>query len=119
MNNIDNFKEFVRKKPILISHVNNGTMTWQKFYELYSLYGEDENTWREYTDINDNRGDLSKVGLNDMLNWVKKFDLNSIQNGVNNIQRVIGVLQDLSSSNRSNDVKSEYKPRPLYRHFED
>ena len=23
-------------------------MTWQKFYEQWSLYGEDENVWKDY-----------------------------------------------------------------------
>ena len=44
----ETFKEFIRNKPELINHVNNGTMTWQKFYELYDLYGEDDNIWKQY-----------------------------------------------------------------------
>ena len=43
MTNIDNFKSFVKKNPKLITFVKNGSMSWQKFYELYDLYGEDDN----------------------------------------------------------------------------
>ena len=34
--------------------------------------------------------------------------------GVNNIQRVLGVLGDIKSN-----TKEEYKPRPIYKHFDD
>ena len=36
----ETFKEFIRNKPYLIDYVNDNTMSWQKFYELYDLYGE-------------------------------------------------------------------------------
>ena len=42
------FKNFVKTKPELIKFVQNGKMTWQKFYELYDLYGEDEKVWNKY-----------------------------------------------------------------------
>lgn len=48
MAKIDNFKLFVKNNPNLITYVKNNTMSWQKFYELYDLYGEDNNVWNEY-----------------------------------------------------------------------
>lgn len=36
----EEFKSFVRKNPSLIKYVNNNSMTWQKFYEMYDMYGE-------------------------------------------------------------------------------
>ena len=44
----DAFKSFVRKNPNLIKYVRTGEMDWQKFYELYDLYGEDETAWSLY-----------------------------------------------------------------------
>lgn len=44
----EEFKNFVRTKPELIKYVQNGKMTWQKFYELYDLYGTDESVWNKY-----------------------------------------------------------------------
>ena len=32
-------------------------MTWQKFYEIYDLYGEDDSIWNDFKDndtVNDN-----------------------------------------------------------------
>ena len=38
----DDFKLLVKKNPELIKFVKNNEMTWQKFYEMYDLYGEEE-----------------------------------------------------------------------------
>lgn len=107
MANIDDFKSFVKKNPSLIKHVNNGSMTWQKFYEMYSLYGTDANAWKEYIP--------TTLGLTDIVNYFKNINLDSVQNGVNNIQRVLGVLGDIKSPKET----EEYKPRPIYKHFDD
>ena len=40
MANKEEFKNFVRKNPTLVNYVNNNEMTWQKFYEMYDMYGE-------------------------------------------------------------------------------
>ena len=44
----EEFKLFVKKRPELINYVNNGKMTWQKFYEQWYLYGEVEAVWSKY-----------------------------------------------------------------------
>ena len=49
----EEFKNFVRKKPELIKYVNNGSMTWQKFYETYSLYGKENDVWNKYFNNNE------------------------------------------------------------------
>ena len=45
----EEFKVFVRTKPELVSYVSSGEMTWQKFYEIWNLYGNDEKVWEKYT----------------------------------------------------------------------
>ena len=36
---LSDFKVFVQAHPTLVESVKKGDMTWQKFYELYDLYG--------------------------------------------------------------------------------
>ena len=43
MSKKDDFKEFASKNPSLAKYIENGEMSWQKFYELYDIYGEDVN----------------------------------------------------------------------------
>ena len=50
MSNIDNFKTFVKNHPSFATYIKDGTMTWQKFYELYDMYGESSSIWNEYKD---------------------------------------------------------------------
>ena len=40
MDNLDNFKLFVKENPTFVRFIRDGSMTWQKFYELYDMYGE-------------------------------------------------------------------------------
>lgn len=106
----DEFKEFVRSNPSLISYVKSGKKTWQDFYEIFNLYGSDDNIWKEYLGVS--------AASADIFSWLKTIDVDGIQNGISSIQRVLGVFQDLADKN-GDSSKEEYKPRPLYKHFED
>ena len=127
MAKIDEFKGFVRDNPKLLKYVKDGSMTWQKFYEMYDLYGIGNEVWNQYLKQEDIRNDLqtaSKVAttftLADTINFLKNMDLDSIQNGISSIQRVVGLVSDMTTKSSSNtQTKPEYKPRPLYKHFED
>ena len=110
----DEFKEFVRKNPKLISYVKKGEMDWQKFYEIYDLYGEEESAVKAAA-----TGVASGLGFSDIINFIKNIDLDSVQEGVNSVQRVLGVFQDFNNKDNNTPKKEEYKPRPLYKHFED
>ena len=54
----------------------------------------------------------------DVLTWLKSINLDKMQESISSVQRVLGVLEDLGSNNEVN-TKPEYKPRPLYKHFDD
>lgn len=118
MGKVDEFKNFVKKNPKLVKYVKNGESNWQKFYEIYDLYGEDDSAWKEYLGVEAASTVASTAALTDLFGWLKNINLDSIQNGVNNLQRVLGVVQDLKSTDESK-TKTEYKPRPMYKHFED
>ena len=128
----EEFKSFVQKSPKLISYVKNNEMTWQKFYEMYDLYGEDENVWKDYIEKKEivettekvekaTKTGIAGLTLSEVVNWFKNVDLDGIQESIGSVQRVLGVVQDLSKkdNNTSTPQKQSYKPRPLYKHFED
>ena len=109
MEKIEKFKNFAKQNPSLLNYVNNKKMTWQKFYEMYDMYGENEDIWKPYLKVQ------NEISSFDLINWFKNIDIDSLQENINSIKRVIGVFEDLKTNNKH----SEYQPRPLYRHFED
>lgn len=121
MSNLTEFKEFVKANPRLVNYVKSGDMNWQKFYEMYDLYGKDNAVWNDYIekkeDIPVSQKPISTLALADIVTWFKSMDADKMQEGINSVQRVISVLQDLGNNN--NSTKQEYKPRPIYKHFED
>ena len=123
----EDFKRFVRSHPELISYVNGGKMSWQRFYEMYDIYGENNSVWLKYQEVGDvnssntkstTKNITSTVGdtsLKDLFNMVKKIDLESVRKGAEGLQKAIALVQDFGSSKTTNN----YQARPLYKHLED
>lgn len=123
MSNKEEFKLFVKSHPELIKYVKNGEMTWQKFYETYSLYGKENNVWNKYfnnnEEIKENINEKKEnVSITDVIDMVKKVDLNSVQKNITNISKALGIVQSLITKDEVNTTES-YTPRPLYKKFED
>lgn len=122
----EEFKSFVRKNPTLIKYVNNNSMTWQKFYEMYDIYGESNDIWNNYLNKNttvsnsitkSNTLSSSENAFRELVNTVKGINLEKVQKGINNLQKTISLVQELGSNN--NNTPKEYERRPIYKHFED
>ena len=122
MTKMDNFKFFVKKNPSIITYVRNDTMSWQKFYELYDLYGEDENIWGEY--LGNRSASSNKVEkkstskFSDILDMAKNIDANKLQDSISSVQKAIGLIGDMFIKDKNTDTNT-YTPRPIYRKFDD
>lgn len=117
----EEFKAFVKKRPELIKYVNSGEMTWQKFYEQWSLYGEDEKVWESYKS-KEKKEDIKTDSFNigSITDMIKKVDINSVQKGVNSLQKVIELLQGFTTKDVGSSVGAKnYEPRQLFKKFED
>jgi len=113
MNNIDKFKQFVKLNPQFASYIKDGTMTWQKFYELYDMYGEDSSIWSSFT----KEEKKSSPTLNDLINMAKNIDMNKLHDGVNSLSKAVGLFSDLFASKET--PKNNYQPRAIYQRFDD
>lgn len=114
MSNVDNFKSFVRKNPGFANYIKDGSMTWQKFYELYDMYGEDNDIWKSFQE--DKKKNTS---ISDIVNLAKNIDVDKLQDGVSSLSKAVGLFSDLFLSKSTGSKQSEYKPRAIYKRFED
>lgn len=103
----ERFLQFARSHPELATEVLGGKASWQQLYELYEIYGENNKIWNTYL-----KNDIDLNSFKEVFNVLKKVDLDSVQNGINNIQRTIGMLQDIGIGVKKN------VPEPIYKRFQ-
>ena len=124
----ETFKQFVRSHPSLVSYVNTGDTTWQKLYEMYDLYGENNSIWNSYFTSAQSTGNtvrqvaqssnqttIGDTSLKDIFNMIKSMDLDTVKKGVDGLQKAVLLLQDFTSTKK----QEQYQARPLYKHLED
>lgn len=112
----EEFKNFVKTKPELIDYVKSGEMTWQKFYEIYDLYGEESKAWESY------RSPSPIENVSKISDIVKGIDVSSIQKHIETAQKALGLVQEMTTknvSNVANVAKGPSSPRPINKFFED
>ena len=109
MSNIDNFKTFVKNHPSFATYIKDGTMTWQKFYELYDLYGEDNEIWKKY--IKDDISD--QISIKGLLNTLKNINIDSLEENISSIQKAVGLVEELTRETKKEEEKANPKEEKI------
>ena len=112
---VQQFKQFVRKHPLLIKEVREGKKTWQDFYEEWMILGEKDEIWEKYkqnniivddqiaADVeNEEESEQSSSQGGDLLSLLKNINLNDIQGHVQNLSGMMASIQSLLQSFGSN-----------------
>lgn len=119
----EEFKNFARLHPELVHYIKNGEATWQKFYEIYDIYGEEENVWQDYfTNANTTTSNNTSYNFKSLTDKIKNIDLSSIQEHIGTAQKALGIVQELTSkgtSSTASEVADIASPRPINKIFED
>lgn len=108
------FKEFVSKHPELVSYVKNKENTWQDFYEIYDIYGENESAWSKYFNSSNTNTDSS---IGELTNLFKNVNMDNVQKHITNAQKAVSLIQELTSKGTNNIVNKT--PRPITKFFGD
>ena len=111
---LDAFKKFVKNNPYLISYVKSDKMTWQKFYEIYDLYGEDDNIWNDFKNNETSTNSSISSTFKEIVNLVKGIDLNSVQKALTSLDKAIEAFKGFNSNNINT-----YEERPNNKYYED
>ena len=120
MDKKEEFKSFARLHPELLDYIRNKEMTWQNFYEIYDIYGNDENAWSKY--LNKQTTVNPKDTVNVLTEKLKTMDMNSIQEHIKTAQKALNIVSELTGKS---DVASSLTssipkvPRPITKFFED
>ncbi len=109
MDKKEEFKIFARKYPSFASHVASKKTTWQELYELYDVYGDDDNVFSKYKNVENN-------DLGNIISSIKNINMDNVKKNLNSIEKSIKLVQDLI---KKDDVTPTYEPRPIFKRFED
>lgn len=97
---IEKFKEFVKKHPKLSEEVKSKKKTWQELFEEWYLIGEEDESWKSFRedgageDKTTDKGAKSDV-IPQLLQSLKKMDMNQMQYHLTNVNSAIGNIQQL------------------------
>ena len=106
------FKEFISHHPEILTYIKEKKNTWQDFYEIYDIYGENEDAWNKYFN---NKSTESSLG--ELTNLFKNINMDNVQKHINNAQKAVSLIQELTSKNSTNIVTKT--PRPITKFFGD
>ena len=111
MSNKDKFKNFVFNHPEFIDMVNQNKTTWQKLYELYDLYGENNDIWNRYKDTSI----TSNIDIKSLFNTLKNIDLDNLEQSISSIQKAVGLVSEFTKeSEEENITPKEDKINNIY-----
>lgn len=107
----EDFKKFVQTKPELASYIEDNSMTWQKFYELYDMYGEDEKVWNKYP-----AKKTKKVS-----DFMNNLDTDSIEKHIESAQKALNFISELTTKGTDTASTAATTPveRPISKFFGD
>ncbi|MCE7794728.1 YlbD family protein [Salipaludibacillus sp. CUR1] len=112
---VKKFKTFVRENPHVLRDVKSGDKKLQDLFEEWMLFGEEDEIWSTYKNKEDSEkekdsdnpeGNSSESEM-DVLNMLKKMNLNDIQHHLSQFSTVVGSIQELISQ-----FKQQQNPSP-------
>ena len=117
---LDEFKEFVKRHPLLKQEVLSKKRTWQQLYEDYILLGEEafEENKSSETETKTEKEQTKKDSIStedlikNIMTYVKKIDPDQVTKTVTSIQKVIELLSSfgLGASTQALGKKSTGDP---------
>ena len=108
------FKNFVKNNPGLVESIKDKKYSWQDFYEIYDMYGDNPDVWKKYLSQGGNRISLAEVSA-----LMKGINLNSVQKYVNSCQKAINVIQELGAKAPAKVKDIPKTARPITKFFGD
>ena len=123
---LDEFKEFVKRHPLIKLQVLNKEKTWQQLYEDYCILGESA---FEKTDtveeINEVKTETKKPSttedvIKSLMGYVKKIDPDQVTKTVTSIQKVLELFGGIGGAAAGSALAKKSTGDPLFdKRFDD
>jgi len=118
----EQFKSFARLHPELVTYIKNGDMTWQKFYEIYDIYGENDSAWNSYFTTSTSSFGNVESATETINKKLQNIDMNSIQEHIKTAQKALNLVSELTGKTETTSpltASVPKVPRPINQFFED
>jgi predicted nucleic acid-binding protein len=101
MSKKEDFKNFVLTKPELVEYVENNKTTWQKLFEIYDLYGENNDIWKKYEE---SRTIHNSIDLKGIINQLKNINLDSLEENITQVQKVVDLVSEFTKKEEKETI---------------
>ena len=95
MDNMNDFKSFLKTIPSIKKDVIAKKYTWQQIYEIYIMYGEDDDFFKPYK--------VHQIDMNDILEIIKNVDLDTLAASLQSIEKILNIVSTLIVKNNKDD----------------
>lgn len=119
---LDEFKQFIKKHPLLKQEVLSKRKTWQELYEEYVLLGEEEfesykkeeETVEEKKETSTKKDSSTEDLIKNIVGYVKKIDPDQVTKTVTSIQKVLELFSSFGAGASSTALAKKSTGDPLF-----
>ena len=115
---LDEFKEFVKKHPLLKQEVYSNKKTWQQLYEDFVILGEsafaepEVATEEKKTEAKSNT--QTEELIKNVMGYVKKINPDQVTKTVTSIQKVLELIGSLGAGGTATALAKKSTGDPLF-----
>ena len=115
---LDEFKEFVKKHPLLKQEVYSNKKTWQQLYEDFVILGE--SAFAEPEVATEEKKSESKSStqteelIKNVMGYVKKINPDQVTKTVTSIQKVLELIGSLGAGGTATALAKKSTGDPLF-----
>lgn len=116
---LEEFKEFVKKHPLLKGMVQNKEKTWQQLFEDYCILGEDAfpeaEVKEEVKEVKkETKSSTTEDFIKTMVGYVKKIDPDQVTKTVTSIQKVLELFGGIGGAATGSALAKKSTGDPLF-----
>ena len=113
---LDEFKEFVKRQPLLKQEVQSNKKTWQQLYEDFCILGEE--AFVETKEVSQETSAKASPKTEDMIKqvigYVKKIDPDQVTKTVTSIQKVLELIGGFTGASAGSALAKKSTGDPLF-----